>query len=342
MIKGIEFHSILNNIFDGDIKGINEGEQLQANCPKCQERDGLSGGDDRYNLEINTEKRVFRCWKCESPRFSGSLGRLVKILGNNADYALYKDYAGIFMDYDGNEDEKEFEQVQLPKEFVSFSNMNKNNSEHLEAYNYMIIERGIEFSLLLKFRIGFCLTGKYWGRIIIPSYDKEGELNYFVGRSYKNRKPPYMNPKADKDVIIFNEGSINWDSTIYLVEGVFELLSLPINTIPQLGKTLSPTLFQMLKQKKPEIIIILDPDAYKDSIIMYNKLSIIYGDDADKIKIVKLGGKYDLDQIRRKYGKEEIIKKIRMARNLITDDYFVDKKYVNDKYTKTYSGNSRW
>ncbi len=342
MIKGREFHPILNSIFNGDIRGINETEQLQTNCPRCQELDGLSHPDDKYNLEINTEKRVFRCWKCDSPKFSGSLGRLVKIFGNQTDYKLYKDYAAIFNDYDEQDDDKDFGFVELPSEYLSFADMNNDDSLHLEAYNYMVLVRQIGYPILVKFRIGFCLEGKYAGRIVIPSYDQHGDLNYFVTRTYRNQKPPYLNPKADKDLIIFNEGLINWDSLVFIVEGVFEFLSFPINTVPQLGKTLSTAFFFKLKQKKPEIVIVLDPDAYKDSIEIFHKLTVLYGDEAHKIKIVKLGGKYDLDEIRVKFGKDVVIEKLRTARQLVVDDYFIGNKFINDKYTKTYSGNTRW
>lgn len=331
MIKGREFHSIIDKIFDNDVKGIGESEQLQANCPKCQQRDGLYAPDNKYNLEINTKKRVFRCWKCDNPKFSGSLGRLIKIYGTPTDYDLYTSYAGTILDYSEDDDEKEFGFVELPEQFIPFSKMDINNPLHLEAYNYMVLERKIDHSLLLKFGIGFCIDGKYWGRVIIPSYDQFGDLNYYVARAYKGQKPTYLNPKADKDVIIFNEGIINWDSTIYIVEGAFEFLSIPFNTIPQLGKTIPSALFHKLKNKKPEIIIILDPDAYINSIVIYRELVLIYGDnDSHKIKLVKLKGNYDLDEVRRNFGKDAVIKKIRTARSLELDDYFVGDKYYNN------------
>lgn len=343
MIKGREFHSIIDKIFNYDVKGIGDSEQLQVCCPRCQERDGLSIVDNKYNLEINTNKRVFRCWKCDSPKFSGSLGRLIKIYGTPTDYELYKSYAGSIIDYDNEDDEKDYGFVELPNEFISFRDFDTENPLHLEAYNYMVIDRQIEYSILAKYNVGFCTEGNFWGRIIIPSYDQFGELNYFVARAYRGQKPPYLNPKADKEIIIFNEGLINWDSTIFIVEGVFEFLSMPINTIPQLGKTLSTALFFKLKVKKPEIIIILDPDAFKNCVEIYRKLVILYDDDSYKIKIVKLNGNYDLDEIRRKFGKDFLIKKIRTARELILDDYFLENKFYHGKNDwKTYSGDSKW
>ena len=344
MIRGQEFHSILQNIFV-DVNGYLASEQLQVNCPHCQERDGLPYPDGKFNLEINTAKRMFRCWKCEDPKFSGSLGRLIKIFGSNADYELYKSYAGVFHDYLFEEDEKEYVSIKLPNEIIYFSQMDVKNPEHFEAYNYLINDRKLSRETILKYRLGFCTTGKYEKRIIIPSYDIHGEVNYFVARNYdtnNKRKKPYDNPKSDKDTIIFNEGLINWDSTIYLVEGVFEMFSLPTNAIPLLGKTMSSALFKKLMELKPNIIILLDPDAHKDAINLFYLIKAIYVGCDDRVKLVKLPELDDLDEIRRKEGNQAVIKYLRTARELNVDDYFYTKlQNPYDKRKNRYSTNRR-
>jgi len=326
MIRGLEFHSIIQNIFP-DVNGLQISEQLQVNCPRCQEREGLAYPDGKFNLEINTAKRKFRCWKCDDPKFSGSLGRLIKIFGSSADYQIYKAYAGTFVDYEGEEDEKEYVPVKLPEEMIPFTQMEINNSEHFEAYNYLVVERKISRDIILKYRLGFCTTGKYAKRIIVPSFDAHGEINYFVGRSYdpKEKKKKYLNPFADKEKIIFNEGLVNWDSTVYLVEGAFEMLSFPVNIIPMLGKTLSTTLFLKLKELKPDVVVLLDPDAYKNSIELYYMLQTIYVDCEERVRIVKLPTMDDLDELRRNQGIDEVIKSLYGARGLTVDDYFINK-----------------
>lgn len=335
MIKGQEFHTIIQNIFN-DVNGYLQSSQLQVNCPLCQEKEGLSFPDGKFNLEINTAKRVFRCWKCDEPKFSGSLGRLIRTFGSRADYEVYKSYAGSFTyDYNSDDDDEQTF-VDLPSEMILFSDMNISDSEHIEAYNYMLLDRKINRDLLIKYRVGFCLTGKYARRIIIPSYDEFGMVNYFVARKYDDynkKKPSYDNPKSNKDSIIFNDGYLNWDSTIYIVEGVFEMFSLPMNGVPLLGKTMSTSLFLKLKDLKPNIIIILDPDAYKNSIELFYQLNSIYVGYEDRVKIVKLSNKNDdLDLIRRKHGDDEIIKSLKDARNLNVDDYF--SKYLENPYDK--------
>jgi len=347
MIRGQEFHSIILNIF-GDVKGHLQSEQVQVNCPHCQERDGLNHPDGKYNLEINTAKRMFRCWKCDEPKFSGSLGRLIRTFGTKLDYDLYKSYAGIIQDYNFEEEDDEYVHLKLPDEMILFSQMDIKNPDHFEAYNYLVNERKINRDIILKYRLGFCITGKYAKRIIIPSYDNNGDLNYFVGRYYGNIKKnekvlPYLNPKTDKDAIIFNEGLINWDSTVYLVEGAFDMLSLSINSIPMLGKTLSTTLFIKLKELKPDVVILLDPDAYKNSIELFYMLETIYVGYEERVKIVKLPTTEDIDELKRNQGIDEVIRCLYTARSLIIDDYFIQnlqKPY--DKRTARYGNNSKY
>jgi hypothetical protein len=327
MIRGQEFHSIVQNVFS-DVNGYLQSEQLQVNCPRCQEREGLSHPDGKFNLEINTAKRMFRCWKCDEPKFSGSLGRLIRLFGSHVDYEMYKSYAGIYHEYVSDEEqEEEYVQIKLPEEMIPFSQIESGNLDHFEAYNYIVNERKITRDILLKYRLGFCSTGKYAKRIIIPSFDKKGEINYFVGRSYdpKEKKRKYLNPPVDKDKIIFNEGLVNWDSTVYLVEGAFEMLSFPVNIIPMLGKTLSTTLFLKLKELKPDVVVLLDPDAYKNSVELYYMLSTIYVGCEERVKMVKLPTMEDLDELRRNQGIDEVIKSLYGARCLIVDDYFINK-----------------
>jgi len=335
MLKGKQFHGIIYSIFDGDVQGHLESPQLKVNCPKCQQRDGLRQPDGKYNLEINTEDEVFNCWKCEEPKFSGHLSKLIRLLGTKADYDLYKSYAGSYYDrFTSFEKKQDVDEVvdltiELPREFISFHDMDNENQEHINAYMYMVNERKITKDELLKYRIGFCIEGKYAGRIIIPSYDIDGIVNYFVARSFKKQlKPPYMNPKVDKDLIVFNEGYINWDSTIYIVEGVFEMFSL-VNAAPQLGKTLSKRMVSLLSERKPNVVIVLDPDAYVNAMRIFQTLSAIYGSKSERVKIVKLKGKMDLDEIRRNVGEDKVRELLRGATQLTTDDYLNQRKYSN-------------
>ena len=115
--------------------------------------------------------------------------------------------------------------------------------------------------------MGFCSSGGYSNRVIIPSYDEAARLNYFLARDiFPNSKFKYKNPPMSKDMIGF-EMYINWNEPIVLCEGVFDAIAIRNNAIPLLGKFLSKTLLKKLAGKKPrKVYVALDTDAKKDSI----------------------------------------------------------------------------
>ena len=347
-VEGIQFHSIIQGIF-GKVNNYLLDSQIQVCCPKCQEADGLSEPDGKFNLEISTSVGQFHCWRCADPSFSGSLGKLIRLYGSKADYELYKSLGGSDFNYNYEVEEEDDTPItmDLPNEFILFSEMENTNKEHLEAYNYMVIDRKITRDILFKYRIGFCTTGIYAKRIIVPSYNEFGDINYFVARNYDPKvlnKFKYKNPEVNKNKIIFNEGFINWDSSIYLVEGAFEMLSFPVNCIPMLGKTIYDKLFLRLKDYKPSVFILLDPDAYKNAIELFYKLKSIYVDCEEKVSIVILPTEEDLDELRKNKGHEEVIKCLYSARKLNVDDYFKNKlvKPYEKNSFRGYTNNSKY
>ena len=63
--------------------------------------------------------------------------------------------------------------------------------------------------------MGYCLEGEYRNRIVVPSFDDDGDVNYFVGRSFTGDSYKYKNPRASKN-IVFNELFVDWDSDLIL------------------------------------------------------------------------------------------------------------------------------
>lgn len=339
MIGLNELTSIITRVFD-DVK--NEGNiQQQINCPRCQYREGLAEPDGKHNLEINLARHIFKCWKCEEPGFAGSLGYLIKRYGTRDDHEEYRNYVKIYgYEIEESDEEKQIQIVTLPKEFISFKDMIEVIPDHMEAYRYLTgdgkNERKISPDQIFKYNMGFCLEGKFKDRIILPSYDDLGDLNFFVARTFKeNIKPKYLNPKSEKENIILNESNLNWDSTIYLVEGYFDLLSMPPNTTASLGKGLSIRLYKKIKEKKPNMVILYDPDAFNDMIGVYETIFHIYGEEYEhKVRFVALIGDDDIDKIRKNFGEERVKEILHTSRVIDIDDYFRPRN--NDDYRFQY------
>jgi DNA primase len=271
--------------------------QISFDCPVCShDIKGLDDGDGKGNLEINYKRGVYKCWVCaETHDTYGSLYKLLKKYGNAKQL---KKYLLLKPEDDAEQPKRTFIQVRLPKEFVSFKDASlglKMTPQYKQAFNY-IQKRNITDLMVQMYNIGFCYTGHYEHRIIIPSYDSENRLNYFIARSYlNNTKMKYKNPEVDKESLIWNEHLINWDEAVYLVEGAFDSIFLP-NSIPMLGKFMTQNLFNKLYDNAKKIVIVLDPDAWEDAFRLYHKLNC--GKLMGKLWIVKLDGDKDIADLK--------------------------------------------
>lgn len=290
---------ILEDIF-GDYKNHNDYRcQVSFDCPVCSyDIKGLERGDGKGNLEVNYKYGVYKCWVCaETHETHGSIFKLIKKYGTPKQLKKYE-----LLRPDDTEDstKRVYKQVRLPKEFVAFKDASmglKLTPQYKQALAY-IKKRNITDLMLQIYNIGFCYNGLYENRIIIPSYDEEKRLNYFVARSYLSKtKLKYKNPEAQKEIIIFNEHLINWDETIYIVEGAFDSIFIP-NAIPMLGKFMSDHLFMKLYNNAKKIYIILDPDAYDDQVRLYHKLNC--GKLMGKVWSIKLEGDKDIADLQGK------------------------------------------
>jgi DNA primase len=155
--------------------------------------------------------------------------------------------------------------VTLPEEFRSINDLSPTSIMGKKLRNYLN-KRGISDLDILRYNIGFCDKGEYAGRIVVPSYDEDNNLNFFVARTYEDDWMKYKNPEASKDIVAF-ENQVNWNTPIILVEGVFDAMAVRRNAVPILGKSLSQALLKKIVSAGSEdIYIALDGDAKKQAL----------------------------------------------------------------------------
>lgn len=243
-------NATLGNYFD-------KGSELLFTCPSCNHH--------KRKFSINLDKNAYKCWVCD---YRGrNIRRLVRRFGSYTQLQKWDQitnrsdlerFADLFMEPERGESDQKLE---LPEEFVSLCS---NNIPATGMYALRYLEkRGVSRADILKWKIGYCFSGEYKNRIIIPSFDHEGDVSYFIARSYTGDSYKYKNPRASKD-ITFNELYIDWNKDLVLVEGVFDAL-VAGNAAPILGSTLrkgSKLLREIVRNDTP-IYIALDPDAAK-------------------------------------------------------------------------------
>lgn len=230
----------------------NSGGEMLFRCPKCQH--------DKLKMSVNIEKNAFKCWVC------GFSGNKISYLISKFAPDYYSQWSSIAEEVDlskyefiFDEPEEEPDQIiNLPLEFKSLTGSSTGDKKRALAYLY---SRDVTDLDILRWKIGFCDYGEYEGRIIIPSFNLKGQLNYFIARSYTDDWMKYKNPRASKD-LVFNDLNIDWDDDIVIVEGVFDAIRHK-NCIPILGSSLRENhkLFQKICRNKHEVYLALDEDA---------------------------------------------------------------------------------
>ena len=208
------------------------------------------------------------------------------------------------------------ERISLPQNFVSLTNKDL-PSTSIRALNYLN-SRSVNKNDIMKWKIGYCAAGKYSGRLVIPSFDLSGHVNYFVTRSYDGSWKKYLNPTASRD-IIFNELYLDFDEDLVIVEGVFDAIKAGENSVPLLGSTLNEnsSLFHKIVKNDTPVYLALDSDAEKkqDSLI---RLFLKYDIEVHKVDIDPFN---DVGEM----SKEEFLSRKQSAVFLSSDNYLLSK-----------------
>lgn len=247
-----EKRKIINDILGSSYKS--KDEHLYS-CPFCNHH--------KKKLSINFSKNYWKCWVCDAR--GKNIYRIVRRFGTYDQRQKYllldgrldlTEFDNFFAEIN---DEEIKQTISLPDEFVSLCNKRLPSSSR-KALKYLN-SRGITQKDIRNWKIGYSTGGKYGGRIIIPSYNWEGDANYFIARSFVGNWRRYLNPPVGRD-IVFNELYVDWDEEVVLVEGVFDAIIAGSNAIPILGSTLreNSRLFQQIVLNDTPVYLALDKD----------------------------------------------------------------------------------
>ena len=256
--------SVIIRILD-EILGVGtslKGNEQAHHCPFCHHH--------KKKLQVNLETQQWHCWVCDSK------GRKVQTLlkrlhvDSKKIRKVFEIYGDDYIVSSTTTDEEKVE-LRLPSEFKSLLVKPKGLNPLYKKVVQYAKDRGITKEDIIRYNIGYCDGGIYTNRIIIPSYDRDNRLNYFIARSvFAEEKFKYKNPPVSKNVTMF-ENQINWNKPITLCEGVFDAMSIKRNAIPLLGKFIPKTLMDSIYKKGVrDIKIVLDKDAQDQALYYVN------------------------------------------------------------------------
>ena len=251
--------SFVRSVF-GKTRLMNDGVNAHVKCPAC-------GSGDKKKFVIRLDNDLCHCFVC------GLKARNLAPILKKYFPKYHREYCEKFLGSDlvssPDDVEKDLE-IRLPDDFALFVDpaINLGDPDIRDVLTYLK-QRGMTKRDMWYFKFGVSIYNGFRRRVIFPSYDAEGNLNFYTGRDIDgDRFPKYLNASVDKKQMVFNELFIDWTEELTLVEGPFDLVKCNDNATCLLGSFLArdSLLFQKIIEHKTPILLALDPDAKTKTI----------------------------------------------------------------------------
>ncbi len=240
----------------GSIKIARDRVNIAVKCPSCGEKKG--------KFSINIENWMCHCWVCGVK--SKSLYFILKKSVGEESASRFLRMFGLPKSLK-KEDIDSIEIVEMPERFIPLAGYKGKDPDVRDVISYCK-KRGLEERDFWYFRLGTSNTSEMRRRVIVPSFDKSGNINFFVSRTIDPKGfPKYANSKAKKTSIIFNEMNIDWEKELVIVEGPFDLMKTGYNSTCLLGSKLSKSgrLFRKIVENRTPVLLALDNDMKAES-----------------------------------------------------------------------------
>lgn len=258
---------VLSKVFKDDPIFQKGGEELLFKCPKCDHH--------KKKLNINIVSGYYHCWVCD---FKGKgFVSLLKNINAPKNYYSYFKNDKYYKKQQINTSKENTRVLELPPEFNSLIS-NKSSLQVKPFLNYCKM-RNISETDIFRYNIGYCTSGLFKNKLIVPSYDSNQKLNFYCGRDIYDTNYKYQLCDHSKNMIGF-ESLINFNKQITLTEGVFDAISIRYNAIPLFGTIMPSNLkIELIKHHPPVINVVLDNDAEEKAIqmcdfLMKNNLNV--------------------------------------------------------------------
>lgn len=234
---------------------------FDVRCPICAPAD-----HSKKKLAILVDDDRCHCWVCGYK--SRTLAPLIRKYGTQPQLT---EYVARFMPVSVGGSRRciimtgelpPAERVKLPDDFRMLVVTRSKDPDFVAAKRY-VERRGLTEDDCWFYKLGYSDRPEWRRRVIVPSFDANGDLNHFVARAIDaSRRPKYEAPGGDRSGVIFNEINIDWSRQVVVCEGVFDAMKCGENVVPLLGSDLNEesTLFNSIVANGTSVALALDAD----------------------------------------------------------------------------------
>jgi transcription elongation factor Elf1 len=284
----------------GEVSRARDGINVAVSCPACNNR-------QKKKFSINIETGQCHCWVCD---LRGKT--LIPILRKFDMSRFVDEYCQKFSvelnQKISKENVEKEEEASLPADFRLLVDSSNARDPDIRACQLYLKNRNVTERDLWYYKIGTSQLKRFRRRVIFPSFDSLGDINFFVARGIDNSsRIKYINCPVNKQSIVFNEINIDWKKELSIVEGPFDLLKSGYNSTCLLGSRLSreSMLFSKIAHHKTPVLLCLDSDMNKKS----HSIARLLAEYGCSVRILDLGEYSDVGEM----TKEDFIKKKKEA-----------------------------
>jgi hypothetical protein len=246
------------------------GKNFAIWCPMCAPRD-----KGKRKLVIRLEDDANHCWTCTWR--ARSLAPLLKKFAGMRDLIRYRDtfmnenVRSLWMDPEDIETKKV---IKLPDDFTLIPIADQRDPDTRSLIRYLTSSRNVTERDMWYYKLGRSNDPTWSRRVMIPSFNADGELNYLIGRAVDRQKRRYENEEVERTSIVFNEININWSKRLVICEGAFDMMKCGENATCLLGASLNENhlLFDRIVSNSTPIALALDSSAMKNALYIARKL----------------------------------------------------------------------
>lgn len=223
----------------------------------------------KMKLEINLVNDRFACWRCH---YKGHSLKLLKKYGTASQSRKYAALCGLNLIE--SVDAVEQRELELPAEYQFVLDSNSNLAVKCQEWLKKV---GVTERTIIQNKIGFCSSGKYRDRLLFPSIDSNGKLNYFITRHmFNDGNFKWLKCEKSLKQTIYNDIFVDWSQPVILVETVKTYLkhfNLINNMIVCNGSYISKEYLLFSKivlEDCPKVFVAFDEDARREALRTLN------------------------------------------------------------------------
>lgn len=258
-----------NHLLDAD------GRNCSFKCPnpKCG-----SHAKDKLKFVVRVEDSACHCWVCDL-RGKSSIWIAKKYSPTSVERLAEVYQLGRGISHRGDEDEAPEEVYSLPDDFKLIAPMVESGQTRDPALRSIIsylTKRGLSIKDMWRYKVGISSAAGYRGSVLFPSFNPEGDAEFCLARTTNpDAFRKYKNHGAKSSKIIYDEIHVDFQDTVHLFEGVFDLIRSGLNGTALLGSSLASSgkLFERLAVEQPAVVLCLDADVQSKASFIANKLA---------------------------------------------------------------------